>query len=43
MWHGEVVIMDRQVLALLNPVVESARAELADIEPDDVPARLRRV
>lgn len=34
--------MDKRSLAMLNPVVESAREELADIEQDDVPASLRK-
>jgi len=35
--------IDKHSLTLLDPVVESAREELADMEEDDVPASLRKV
>ncbi len=34
--------LDKHTIAMLRPVVESARGELADMDPDDVPARLRK-
>ncbi len=35
--------IDKHSLTLLDPVVEAAREELADMEEDDVPASLRKV
>ncbi len=35
--------IDKYALTLLDPVVESAREELADVEEDNVPASLRKV
>jgi len=33
---------DKHPIAMLRPLVEYARTEIADMEPDDVPARLRK-
>jgi hypothetical protein len=37
------VTVDKHSLEILQPVVESAREELADMEQDDIPAGLRKV
>ncbi len=34
--------LDKRTISMLRPLVEFARAELADMDPDDVPARLRK-
>ncbi len=35
--------LDKDTIAMLRPVVECARIELSDMEPDDVPTGLRKV
>lgn len=40
--QGKDMKLDKLTITMLRPVVEAARNELADMAPDDVPARLRR-
>ncbi|GMQ93111.1 MAG: hypothetical protein BMS9Abin12_0588 [Acidimicrobiia bacterium] len=43
MSHNNQVTWDKPTLDFLLPVIESTRRELADMEPDDIPAGLRKV